>query len=404
MRVCVALEQRFDGTPDGRVWTAMPVAYSFWQRYLEVFEAVQVIARVRPLPVAPEGAQQANGEGVAFTWLPYYVGPWQYLQRAMQVQRTIRATLRRQDAAILRVGSNVGNRVADRLQQMQHPYGVEVVQDPYDAYAPGTTSNRLRPLFRWLLTRRLRRQCRQACAAAYVTREALQRRYPTAPGVFSTSYSSIDLPATAFAERPWTPNAESAGLTLISVGMMHQLYKAQDILIDAVALCLQGGLELRLILVGDGEYRPQLEARAAARGVSRQVTFAGLAPAGEAVRRLLDQADLFVLPSRHEGLPRAMIEAMARGLPCIGSTVGGFAELLEHTELVPPGDAAALAGKIRDVAGDAQRMMRLAARNLEYAVHYRSDRLRERRNAFYRHVRRQTEAWLAKPTIGGRPG
>jgi hypothetical protein len=186
MRVCVALEQRFDGTPDGQVWTAMPVDYSFWQRYLAVFGEVRVVARVRPAPVPPPGARPATGPGVTFAWLPYYVGPWQYLRRAGQVQRAIRAALRPDDAAILRVGSNVGNWVAGRLRQMAHPYAVEVVQDPYDAYAPGACDSRLRPLFRQLLTRRLQQQCRDACAAAYVTRAALQRRYPPAPGAYST--------------------------------------------------------------------------------------------------------------------------------------------------------------------------------------------------------------------------
>jgi glycosyltransferase involved in cell wall biosynthesis len=89
-----------------------------------------------------------------------------------------------------------------------------------------------------------------------------------------------------------------------------------------------------------------------------------------------------------------MIEAMARSLPCIGSTVGGIPELLPSEDLVPPGDVVALASKIREVVTDSERMARMSARNLETAKEYRDEVLRERRNEFYRYVREMTEAWF----------
>ena len=178
------------------------------------------------------------------------------------------------------------------------------------------------------------------------------------------------------------------------IGSLSQLYKAPDVLIDAVAACTREGLDLRLTIVGDGKERPVLEARARALGLGPRVRFLGQLPAGEAVRAELDRADLFVLPSRQEGLPRAMVEAMARALPCIGSTVGGIPELLPPEDLVPPGDVGTLARKIREVVGDPDRMARMSARNLEKARQYGEDLLLERRVAFYRHIKACTQAWL----------
>jgi len=183
-------------------------------------------------------------------------------------------------------------------------------------------------------------------------------------------------------------------LTLITVGTQDQLYKAPDVLIDAVATCLEGGLDLKLVLVGDGKHRGELEAQAAKLNLGERVCFLGNLLAGEAVRTQFDRADLFVLPSHQEGLPRAMIEAMARALPCIGSTVGGIPELLPPEDIVPPGNVAALAGKIREVVSHPERMTRMSARNWEKAKDYREEVLRDRRIAFYRHVRDTTEAWL----------
>jgi glycosyltransferase involved in cell wall biosynthesis len=122
------------------------------------------------------------------------------------------------------------------------------------------------------------------------------------------------------------------------------------------------------------------------------VRFLGWLPGGPAVRSELDAADLFALPSRQEGLPRAMVEAMARALPCVGSTVGGIPELLLAEDLVPPGDARALARKIREMLTTPGRMTRMSARNLEKARVYREEALAGRRRAFYRHVREMTEA------------
>jgi glycosyltransferase involved in cell wall biosynthesis len=182
------------------------------------------------------------------------------------------------------------------------------------------------------------------------------------------------------------PQPGQRAFTIVMVGMLKQLYKAPDVLIDAVAQCVREGLDLRLLMVGDGQHRAELEQRALRIGLQGRVCFLGSIPAGQAVRDILDTADLFVLPSRQEGLPRALVEAMARGLPCIGSTVGGFAELLPPDDLVVPGDAAALAEKIRAIVTDPPRQAAMAARNLEHARDYQAERLRERRVQMYRHV------------------
>jgi glycosyltransferase involved in cell wall biosynthesis len=89
-----------------------------------------------------------------------------------------------------------------------------------------------------------------------------------------------------------------------------------------------------------------------------------------------------------------MIEAMGRALPCIGSTVGGIPELLAAEDLVPPGNAAALAAKIRECVTDPQRMGAMSTRNRAAAEEYHEDVLRGRRVAFYNEVQQRTTAWI----------
>ncbi len=275
---------------------------------------------------------------------------------------------------------------------MQRPYGVEVVGDPYDTFAPGSVKHPLRPFFRWWFARQLRQQCTEAGAAAYVTKQALQQRYPC-PN-YSVGVSDVDLPSGAFVTAPRPLRQDAHTFKLIFVGSLAQLYKAPDVLIEAVAACVQEGLDLKLILVGDGKHRAELEARSVALGLGKRVCFHGQLSTSDAVRDQLDQADLFVLPSYQEGLPKAMVEAMARSLPCIGSTVGGIPELLLAEDMVPPGDVDALTRKIREVVTDPERMVRMSARNLEKAKEYTFEVLREQQIAFYRYVRERTQAWL----------
>jgi glycosyltransferase involved in cell wall biosynthesis len=196
------------------------------------------------------------------------------------------------------------------------------------------------------------------------------------------------LPQEAFVLHPRSFHEETSEVKLIAVGAMDQLYKAQDVLINAVAACVQIGRDLKLVFVGDGQYRQKLESQAASLGLGGRVIFRGQLTAGSPVREQLDRADLFVLPSHQEGLPRAMIEAMARAMPCLGSTAGGIPELL------PAEDVDALASKISQIATDPERMTRMSERNLAKAKQYKEEILRQRRIQFYRYVRDRTGVWL----------
>jgi glycosyltransferase involved in cell wall biosynthesis len=88
-----------------------------------------------------------------------------------------------------------------------------------------------------------------------------------------------------------------------------------------------------------------------------------------------------------------MIEAMARGLPCIGSDVGGIPELMEPTECVPASDAQALAAKIMELLADPQRLADLSRVNLQKAQEYNAKVLRPRRQALYQAVKEATLRW-----------
>lgn len=397
MNVCIVSELRLKQLPDGSAWISGSGEYRFWRRYLDVFDTVHIAARCEYVTEVPDSSwRPVTGESVGVCPVPFYIGPLAFARKYTSVRKAIRHIATGRCAHILRAPSVLAALATPQLANRRQPFGLEVVGDPYDVFAPETFQHPMRPLLRWHGQRTLSTQCRQATATAYVTRESLQRRYPPDPRAFTTHYSSIDLPNEALVAVPRQFTQPLVSPRLVFVGSFAQLYKAPDVLVQAVRLCAQAGLDIHLTFIGDGKYRPEIEAQVREAGLQGRVTFTGSLPSGSAVREHLDASDMFVLPSRTEGLPRAMIEAMARGLPCIGSTAGGIPELLPAEDMVPPGDAYALALKIRKVAADPERMSRMANHNLRVAQDYREEILRNRRNEFYRTVREQTEAWLRK--------
>jgi glycosyltransferase involved in cell wall biosynthesis len=360
----------------------------FGQRYLDVFDSVTLMGRL--FPIEDPMARPVEGPGVKFFPMPAYLGPMQYALKRSAIQARAREIYSPQSAVIVSP-STAGAALLQFLRRQGHPYGLEVGADPYDILAPGSIRNPLRPLLRQILPYRLRQDCHRASAVLYVTKEALQRRYPC-PN-YSVGVSDVELPSRYVLEAPHTYSDRQSSFDLILIGSLEQLYKAPHIAIAAIARCVEEGLDLNLRILGDGKHQSELEHQAVDLNIQARVQFLGKLPAGDPVFAELDRADIFLMPSFQEGLPRAMVEAMARGKPCIGSTVGGIPELLPPEDLVPPGDAGALAMKIREVVTQPERMSRMSAQNLETARGYVEEVLRVQRNEFYAYVKAQTHDW-----------
>ncbi|MDQ2674359.1 MAG: glycosyltransferase family 4 protein, partial [Chloroflexota bacterium] len=160
---------------------------------------------------------------------------------------------------------------------------------------------------------------------------------------------------------------DDAAVVMCVAKMLEQ--KGHRVLVEALAAPEVADLPLRVLLVGDGPLRKEIEDRARRAEVWDRIRFLGNRPD---VPRLLAAADIFVLPSLWEGLPIALLEAMAAGLPSVATAVSGTRQVLTDEEnglLVPPDDAGAIAAavarlvrhrELRDALGAAARQHVLA--------------------------------------------
>lgn len=143
-------------------------------------------------------------------------------------------------------------------------------------------------------------------------------------------------------------NRSSDGVTVATAGRLTPV-KEQATLLAAFAQVARP--HDRLLLIGDGPLRPELERKGAELGLPGRLELPGLLPREE-VYRLLAEADVFVSTSRIEGLPVSVLEAMAVGLPVILSDIPPHREIVEAAgvaRLVPVGDVEALAGALDGV-------------------------------------------------------
>ncbi len=151
-----------------------------------------------------------------------------------------------------------------------------------------------------------------------------------------------------FLRQPFMPIGSAA--RLVCVGRLSE-QKGQLLLVEAAAQLRSEGREFELLLVGDGEMRPQIEQAVARHGLNGVVTLTGAAT-GEQVRQHMLASRALVLPSFAEGLPVVIMEALALGRPVVTTYVGGIPELVQDRVsgwLVTPGAVEPLIAAMREV-------------------------------------------------------
>lgn len=383
MNVIFVTEARFLKDKNGNIFGDTSFNQELWKRYLNVFTHVYVMARVQhDNKFIGNNTNLSSGNNVTFIELPYFIGPIQYLKVKSKLNIVIKESVDALDAKyICRVPGNISNVVIKHLLKNNIPYGVEVVGDPWDVFAPGTIKHPLRRFFRWKGYLDLKKNVKNAAAVLYVTKEALQKRYPISPNTFNISSSDVKINDGLIADYP-KKHRNKDEYQLLSIGSLEQMYKSPDIVIKAIKKLNDNHINCKLTWLGDGVFRKEMEVLCQELDISNKVEFKGNVSAAEVISNL-EKSDIFILASRTEGLPRAIIEAMSIGLPCVGTNVGGIPELISAVALVPKNNQIALFEKIKKLIHEPDFYNQQAILNLDNAHLYKESVLTSKRNEFY---------------------
>jgi glycosyltransferase involved in cell wall biosynthesis len=181
-------------------------------------------------------------------------------------------------------------------------------------------------------------------------------------------------------------NVPGSCAVVTTVGRLTAI-KHQRLFLEAAQRIAQTNPSVIFLVVGDGDLRGELEAAASAFGIADRVRFLGWR---RDLETIYGATDVFLLTSRNEGTPVALIESMAAGCAGVSTNVGGVADVVDSESvglLAPDGDAAALAGKVTALLRDADRRGRLGAAGRTLVVaRYGLDRLVGDIDSLYREL------------------
>jgi glycosyltransferase involved in cell wall biosynthesis len=365
-----------------------------WSRYLEVFDEIVVLGR-KDLTPNPDisNFSLTSRDKVSFELIDYLESPVSGYIYKKRVIRDIKAIIEKHNinAVIARLPSNISNRAIDVCKELSIPYAIEVVGCGYDAiynykFSPWYNIKNLGvKLLAPFSFKSMQFYVKDAKFAIYVTTSFLQNRYPVGRSALSVGISDVELPSFDDEIIEKHLSLLTTKRDYLSFGMIGNVdvhYKGYDIALKALSLIKDKIPNFNLHLVGGG-VGDDVKRLANELGILDKIVFVGKLRSGDEVFNFLDTLDVYLHPSRTEGLPRALVEAMGRGCPCLASNVGGIPELLENEYLHKAEDYKTLSKQILKLVSSKDKLTKAAQTNFDKAKEYSVDVLSQRRNQFW---------------------
>ncbi|QAY78466.1 glycosyltransferase [Sphingosinicella sp. BN140058] len=392
MRLLFVHDNRFEHGADGHIYTSGTFPSALWERYLRHFDEVCVLARNGRNKGAAGAEIRADRARVFFQFAPNIGSLWGAAFNWRTSRARVRAAVAQANAVVARLPSELGFLAAAEAERQGKPLAVELAGCAWDA-----AINHGSPILKLYAPIFFHRTCRAAARAplvVYVTSEFLQNRYPSSHHQISCSDVEI-VPLSAEDRgrrgRRLERLARGGLPQLGTIASLSPFYKGLHLAIEAIAQLRAEGLHYPYAILGPGNPEPW-RALARSAGVEDLVRFDGTREPGAPVRGWLDDIDLHLQPSLAEGLPRATIEAMSRGVACIGSDVGGIPELLPRAQLHPSGDSRSLAETIRRLATAPDLVASAAWSGVEQARLFWPEMLERCHDEAYGRLRAMAEA------------
>ena len=378
-RVLFAHDGPLEVSPDG---VPMGVHYTdaLLQRYLQLGSTLTFLMRAKPVS-ASEALSYSPlvRSGFSFQSVINAKGPLKFALYARHARKTVCQAVSGHDVIVARLPSLIGSWAFLEAKRLDKPVLVEFVACTRDAlWNYGVLGKVTAPYF-YLKNRLL---LRYSSHTIYVTEQFLQTRYPSRGK--SIQCSNVELKSSGedvFSRRlnRISSTNNERPIILTTVAAVDVPYKDQATVIRALALMGLDGDRYRYRIVGQGD--PALLKKLARElGVIDLIEFIG--PVRHAdIGSVLDDTDIYIQPSKQEGLPRALIEAMSRGCPALGSSAGGIPELLPVSRIFAKGDIKKLVELLRSYSPDL--MQHDASENWKTAQRYDKELLSSRRAAFF---------------------
>lgn len=389
MRVVVNITAQLVKSRDGRYWVSGVYGYQYFLRFLDVFEHVRLVARTKKIAkVDTDKFLRVDGKGVEIYELPFYRGPKEYARQSWNIRNALQNAFDGCDCAIVRSPDEIAFALGEIAQKRNIPFCAEISADCWDFFAPGTMKTPVRPFLRVYWHFRQKRLCKIANGVSYVTKKYLQRRYRPdirrrRKGQFEACYTTADLTDDYYAHVPKKDFHKNGAWNLVNVSGINSYMKGHKELIHCLKILVDEGINVHVKFIGGGVMLEHFQSYACKMGLGEHVEFLGQIKERGVITQILMDSDIFVFPTMAEGLPRAVLEAMALGLPCLASDVGGVSELLDQSQMLTSNNTDEMALKIKGFFASEEFLASKSKRNIEKSKEYASGVIQNKRRIFY---------------------
>ena len=395
MKALFAHNIRIKKDDKGNLYTHSSYNENVWKRYETISKHLSVIVRKEQQRYSQEQASRKFevfdnlSKDVIYVNDIYrsifsFINPINHIKN----NKIIKNSVNNHDCIIARLPSFTGFKAIKYAKKRKIPYICEVVACSWDGLWNHSIKGKVMAPFSFL---QLKKAVRNAPYVVYVTNEFLQKRYPT--NGKNTNCSNVAL--TEFDDNVLMKRLskienmqKNCKVVIGTTAAVDVRYKGQQYIIQALGeLKKQGITNYEYQLVGGGD-QAHLKSIAEKYNVTEQVKFLGAMPHNK-VFKWLETIDIYTQPSRQEGLPRALIEAMSTGCPSMGSTTAGIPELLNSKYIFNNGGVEEICKLLKKV--NENEMVREARRNFEKAKEYDKKVLDNRRKEFLIQVQKDIE-------------
>ena len=356
---------------------------SIFSRYYEIADALTVAINTVELKETTfnNNYSKINLQNFRIRPLPRLNTTYGILFNRSEVKKRIAEELSIADFLIVRLPSFIGNVSIEVARSLNKPYLIEVVGCPRGAFWHHSLKGKMIAVPSYFAMKKV---VKEAASVIYVTNEFLQKKYPSKGNALGCS--DVVLPkmdATVLEKRKLRINNKKWDEPIIlgTVAAVDVRYKAQQDVIEAISKLNRDGYNFNYHLIGDGDTE-YLKSVAENYGVVDKIKFFG-ALSHDKVFDYLDNIDLYIQPSKTEGLPRALLEAMSRACPAMGSNVGGIPELLNPEYIFQNGKIDEIYRLIKRISTK-NAMIKEAEMNFNKAKEYDKVLLDQTRRTFYK--------------------
>ncbi|WP_029292468.1 glycosyltransferase [Chryseobacterium hispalense] len=366
-----------------KVFTSGTLTSDVWSRFTDNFGKLTVIGRGVKLDNASHNHKKADAENVQFDLFFEIKGGKDYFKYRKKIIEKLTPYILQSEYIVLRLPSNIGVIAASICKKYNKKYFVEVVGCAYDSM--WFFGNLQGKLLASVTAAKNRKAIRNADSAVYVTEKYLQNIYPNPNNQINASNVVIEM----FDENVLNKHLEylQTNSEVKKIGMIGNIslpYKGYEILFRALK---QVTVNFQLEIVGGGDPK-WIKNLIEKFGLEDKVILKGRVNNREEIYAFLDSLDLYVQPSLTEGLPRSVIEAMARACPIIASKAGGIPELISEEFTYNVKESKRLSNLINLALNDINILKNMSRENFIHAKEYSFETINNRRYQFLQKIKK----------------